>query len=190
MFYYLVALFVPPVAVALTGRPYQVIVNILLMLLLVFPAVLHAIAVVREYYRNGGQDPPKAVRNLVYALAGIGFVAAFIIPKLSPVPPEEKFEPADIWEMKSYKCRKAREELADEILSYFIEKGLDADAYADRNGIVIHFHREMNLESCSLMAKLVVIEVGSPKEWRCVPRVRCEGNNYVGWAFLPAEFLE
>ena len=190
MFYYLLALLCPPLAVAFTGKPSQVIVNIFLTLLFVIPGVLHAIAVVRQYYAQGGQDPPKAVRNAVYALAGIGLLASFIIPKLSPVPPEERFEPADIWEMKSYKCRQIREMLANDVLAYLIEKGIDADVYADRGGIVIHFPKKMSYEACGLMAKLVVIEVDSPKEWRCVPRVRCEGEDYVGWAFEPAEFLE
>lgn len=46
---YLLAILLPPVAVLLTGRPFQAILNFFLTLMLWFPGALHAILVVNEH---------------------------------------------------------------------------------------------------------------------------------------------
>ncbi|MGD6832592.1 YqaE/Pmp3 family membrane protein [Sutcliffiella halmapala] len=45
---YLLAIFLPPVAVLLTGRPFQAFINFLLTLCLFVPGMIHAIMVVSE----------------------------------------------------------------------------------------------------------------------------------------------
>jgi len=49
---YLLAILLPPVAVLLTGRPFQALLNVLLTLALWLPGVLHAILVVNEHKAN------------------------------------------------------------------------------------------------------------------------------------------
>ena len=49
---YLLAILVPPLAVFLTGRPFQALLNVLLTLALWFPGALHAILVVHEHKAN------------------------------------------------------------------------------------------------------------------------------------------
>ena len=49
---YLLAILIPPVAVLLTGRPVQALLNVFLTLALWFPGVLHAILVVNEHKAN------------------------------------------------------------------------------------------------------------------------------------------
>jgi len=46
---YLLAILLPPLAVLLTGRPLQAVLNLFLTLLFYFPGMLHAILVVSEY---------------------------------------------------------------------------------------------------------------------------------------------
>lgn len=46
---YLLAIFLPPVAVLMVGKPVQALINLLLCLLLWIPAVIHAILVVNEH---------------------------------------------------------------------------------------------------------------------------------------------
>ncbi len=46
---YLLAIVAPPVAVLLTGKPGQALLNLLLTLMLWVPGVIHAILVVNEY---------------------------------------------------------------------------------------------------------------------------------------------
>ena len=46
---YLLAIFLPPVAVLVAGRPGQALINFLLIWLFWVPAVIHAILVVNEY---------------------------------------------------------------------------------------------------------------------------------------------
>jgi uncharacterized membrane protein YqaE (UPF0057 family) len=46
---YLIAILLPPLAVLLTGRPLQALLNLFLTLLFYFPGMLHAILVVNEY---------------------------------------------------------------------------------------------------------------------------------------------
>lgn len=46
---YLLAILLPPLAVLLTGRPFQAILNFFLTLMLWFPGALHAILVVNEH---------------------------------------------------------------------------------------------------------------------------------------------
>lgn len=46
---YLLAILLPPLAVLLTGRPLQALLNLFLTLLFYFPGMLHAILVVNEY---------------------------------------------------------------------------------------------------------------------------------------------
>jgi uncharacterized membrane protein YqaE (UPF0057 family) len=45
---YLLALLLPPVAVLLSGKPFQAIVNFFLTLLFWFPGAIHAILVVKD----------------------------------------------------------------------------------------------------------------------------------------------
>ncbi|MEZ4524083.1 MAG: YqaE/Pmp3 family membrane protein [Thermomicrobiales bacterium] len=49
---YLLAILFPPLAVLLTGRPLQALLNLLLTLLLWIPGMLHAILVVNEHKAN------------------------------------------------------------------------------------------------------------------------------------------
>ena len=46
---YLLAIFLPPVAVLFVGKPVQAILNFFLVFLFWVPAVIHAILVVRDY---------------------------------------------------------------------------------------------------------------------------------------------
>jgi uncharacterized membrane protein YqaE (UPF0057 family) len=49
---YLLAILLPPLAVLLTGRPLQALLNFFLTLLLWIPGVIHAILVVNEHKAN------------------------------------------------------------------------------------------------------------------------------------------
>ncbi|MEK3954011.1 MULTISPECIES: YqaE/Pmp3 family membrane protein [Psychrobacillus] len=49
---YLLAIFLPPVAVLLVGKPFQAFINFLLCFLIWIPAVIHAILVVNEHKAN------------------------------------------------------------------------------------------------------------------------------------------
>ena len=49
---YLLAIVFPPLAVLLTGRPVQAVLNIFLTLLIWLPGVIHAFAVVGEHKAN------------------------------------------------------------------------------------------------------------------------------------------
>ncbi len=49
---YLLALLLPPVAVLLTGRPFQALLNLVLTLLFWVPGVIHAVLVVNEHKAN------------------------------------------------------------------------------------------------------------------------------------------
>ena len=49
---YLFAIIMPPVAVLLTGRPIQALLNVALTLLFWLPGVIHAFAVVNEHKAN------------------------------------------------------------------------------------------------------------------------------------------
>lgn len=53
---YLLAILLPPVAVLLTGRPGQAVLNFFLTLLLWVPGVIHAIMVVNEHKANQRQE--------------------------------------------------------------------------------------------------------------------------------------
>lgn len=53
---YLLAIILPPVAVLLTGRPFQALLNVLLTLLVWIPGVVHAILVVNEYKADKRAD--------------------------------------------------------------------------------------------------------------------------------------
>lgn len=46
---YILAIFLPPLAVLLVGKPFQAIINFFLCFLVWIPAVIHAILVVRDY---------------------------------------------------------------------------------------------------------------------------------------------
>ena len=46
---YILAIFFPPLAVLLVGKPFQAIVNFFLCFLVWIPAVIHAILVVRDH---------------------------------------------------------------------------------------------------------------------------------------------
>jgi len=49
---YLVAIFLPPLAVLLCGKPFQAIVNVFLTLMLYLPGLVHALFVVNNYYSD------------------------------------------------------------------------------------------------------------------------------------------
>ncbi len=53
---YLLAILLPPVAVLLTGRPFQALLNLFLTLLLWAPGAIHAILVVNEHKANQRAD--------------------------------------------------------------------------------------------------------------------------------------
>jgi uncharacterized membrane protein YqaE (UPF0057 family) len=53
---YLVAILLPPLAVLLTGRPFQALLNFLLTLMLWVPGVIHALFVVQEHKANKRQE--------------------------------------------------------------------------------------------------------------------------------------
>ena len=46
---YVLAFFLPPVAVLLVGKPIQALINLFLSLLLYVPGVIHAILVIRDH---------------------------------------------------------------------------------------------------------------------------------------------
>lgn len=46
---YLLALFLPPVAVLIAGKPVQALINFFLCFLLWIPAVIHAVLVINEH---------------------------------------------------------------------------------------------------------------------------------------------
>ena len=53
---YLVAIFLPPVAVLLCGKPFQAIVNLVLTLLFYVPGLIHALLVVSNHYADKRTD--------------------------------------------------------------------------------------------------------------------------------------
>lgn len=59
---YIVAFFLPPVAVLFSGKPIQALVNFLLCFLFWIPAVIHALLVVRDHYAD------RRTRKIVRAI--------------------------------------------------------------------------------------------------------------------------
>ena len=59
---YLLAILLPPVAVFLTGRPGQALLNLILTVCLWFPGAIHALLVVNEHKANKRQE--RLVREL------------------------------------------------------------------------------------------------------------------------------
>ena len=53
---YLLAIFLPPVAVLLCGKPITALLNLLLTLLLWIPGVIHAMLVVNAHYADKRND--------------------------------------------------------------------------------------------------------------------------------------
>ena len=49
---YILAIFLPPVAVLLVGKPFQALINLFLCLLLWIPGVIHAILVINSAKAN------------------------------------------------------------------------------------------------------------------------------------------
>ncbi len=49
---YILAFFLPPVAVLLSGRPIQALINFFLCFLFWIPAVVHALLIARDYYED------------------------------------------------------------------------------------------------------------------------------------------
>ena len=49
---YLLAIFLPPVAVLLVGKPVQALINLVLCLLFFLPGIIHAVFVVHEHKAN------------------------------------------------------------------------------------------------------------------------------------------
>jgi len=56
MIRYLLAIFLPPVAVFLCGKPMQGVINILLTLAFFVPGVIHALFVVHEHFADKRTD--------------------------------------------------------------------------------------------------------------------------------------
>lgn len=59
---YLFAIFLPPLAVLLCGKPFQFLLNIILTLLFWLPGIIHAVAVVGAY--NADKRTEKLVRAI------------------------------------------------------------------------------------------------------------------------------
>ncbi len=59
---YIVAFFLPPLAVLLSGKPIQALVNFFLCFLFWMPAVIHALLVVRDHYAD------RRARKIVRAI--------------------------------------------------------------------------------------------------------------------------
>lgn len=59
---YIVAFFLPPVAVLLSGKPIQALINFFLCFLFWIPAVIHALLVVRDHYAD------RRTREIVRAI--------------------------------------------------------------------------------------------------------------------------
>ncbi len=59
---YIVAILLPPLAVLLTGRPFQALLNLLLTLLLYLPGLIHALVVVSDHYADKRAE--RMVRKL------------------------------------------------------------------------------------------------------------------------------
>lgn len=59
---YLLAFFLPPVAVLFSGKPIQALINFFLCFLLWVPAVIHAMLVVHDHYED------KRTRKLIRAI--------------------------------------------------------------------------------------------------------------------------
>ena len=53
---YLVAIFLPPVAVLLCGKPFQALLNLILTLLFYVPVLIHALLVVNNHYADKRTD--------------------------------------------------------------------------------------------------------------------------------------
>jgi uncharacterized membrane protein YqaE (UPF0057 family) len=53
---WLLAIFLPPVAVLLCGKPFQAVISLVLTLLCWLPGVIHAFAVVAEYKADKRAD--------------------------------------------------------------------------------------------------------------------------------------
>jgi uncharacterized membrane protein YqaE (UPF0057 family) len=53
---YLLAIFLPPVAVLLCGKPMSALINLLLCLLFFIPGIIHAWMVVKEYHQDKRTD--------------------------------------------------------------------------------------------------------------------------------------
>ena len=49
---YLVAILLPPLAVLICGKPFQVLLNVLLTLTIYVPGLVHALLVVHNYYQD------------------------------------------------------------------------------------------------------------------------------------------
>lgn len=49
---YILAFFLPPLAVLLCGKPFQAILNIVLCIFLWIPGVIHAVLTVHEHYED------------------------------------------------------------------------------------------------------------------------------------------
>ncbi len=59
---YIVAFFLPPLAVLLSGKPIQALVNFFLCFVFWIPAVIHALLVVRDHYAD------RRARKIVRAI--------------------------------------------------------------------------------------------------------------------------
>ena len=57
---YILAIFLPPVAVLLTGKPFQAFINLILCFFLWIPAVIHAFFVINQH--NADRRNDKLIR--------------------------------------------------------------------------------------------------------------------------------
>jgi len=53
---YLVAVLLPPLAVLLSGKPFQALLNVILTLLFYIPGLIHALFVVHNHYADKRTD--------------------------------------------------------------------------------------------------------------------------------------
>jgi len=59
---YLLAIFLPPLAVLLSGKPFQAIINIFLTCLFFIPGILHAMLIVSE--RKNDKRTDRLIRGM------------------------------------------------------------------------------------------------------------------------------
>ena len=63
---YLLAIFLPPVAVLFVGKPFQAVINFFLTLLLWVPGMIHAILVVNEAKADKRMKRQVKLQNKLY----------------------------------------------------------------------------------------------------------------------------
>jgi uncharacterized membrane protein YqaE (UPF0057 family) len=98
---YLLAIFLPPVAVLMAGKPVQALINLLLTFCLWFPGMIHALLVVSSHQADGrtGRMMKQAERQhqqtlqlmqqqaeIEAARLGVGAAPAYVAPQTVKLP--------------------------------------------------------------------------------------------------------